>query len=203
MEVGRTGWVTGRTPERRRTRFGRPGGAARRAAHAHDVAQVPAQARARGGPFRSSELHRATGIDPWFLDQLPEILELERWFSGPAVPRCGLGAAAMKREGFADAQLAALRGRGRGRHTLAALGAWGIRPTYNVVDTCAGEFPAATPYYYSSYESEDESEVPTDRRARSSSWAAGRTGSGRGSSSTTAACRRCWRSGRRASRRSW
>jgi carbamoyl-phosphate synthase large subunit len=62
----------------------------------------------------------------------------------------------MKREGFSDRQLGELRGESeadvRGRR-------WklNIRPTYNVVDTCAGEFPAATPYYYSSYEDETES----------------------------------------------
>ena len=39
---------------------------------------------------------------------------------------------------------------------------WGIRPTFNVVDTCAGEFPAETPYFYSSYEEESES-VPSER----------------------------------------
>jgi carbamoyl-phosphate synthase large subunit len=67
----------------------------------------------------------------------------------------------MKREGFSDLQLAELRGE---EEADIRQRRWdlGIRPTYNVVDTCAGEFPAATPYYYSSYEDESESE-PSDR----------------------------------------
>jgi len=99
-------------------------------------------------------LHRATGIDPWFLDQLLQIIENERWFAElPSIDADSLRH--MKREGFSDAQLGLLRGvdeaavRSR-RWEL------GVRPTFNVVDTCAGEFPAETPYYYSSYESEDE-----------------------------------------------
>ena len=68
----------------------------------------------------------------------------------------------MKRLGFSDSQLARLR-----NTTEAAIRArrWelGVRPTYQMVDTCAGEFPAATPYLYSAYESETEAE-PSDRR---------------------------------------
>jgi carbamoyl-phosphate synthase large subunit len=107
------------------------------------------------------EIHDLTRIDPWFLDQLAELYAAEAWFAGltaldaPAVRR-------MKRMGFSDRQLARIRGLTeagirRERHRL------GVRPTYHMVDTCAGEFPAATPYLYSSYE--DESEAPaSDRR---------------------------------------
>ena len=111
-------------------------------------------------PMTLDDVHRATGIDPWFLDQLMQVIEDEREYASVArVTPPHLRA--MKRDGFSDRQLAALRGeteeqvRER-RHAL------DIRPTYNVVDTCAGEFPAATPYYYSSYEDEDESD-PSDR----------------------------------------
>jgi carbamoyl-phosphate synthase large subunit len=62
----------------------------------------------------------------------------------------------MKREGFSDRQLAELRGETEAE-VRERRWEWDIRPTYNVVDTCAGEFPAATPYYYSSYEDESES----------------------------------------------
>ncbi|MCA9298387.1 MAG: carbamoyl-phosphate synthase large subunit, partial [Phycisphaerales bacterium] len=62
---------------------------------------------------------------------------------------------------FSDRQLAELRHEPEDR-VRARRWEWGIRPTYNVVDTCAGEFPAATPYYYSSYETESES-APSDR----------------------------------------
>src|SRR5687767_2647452 len=61
----------------------------------------------------------------------------------------------MKRSGFGDRQLADLRGE-REEDVRDRRWRWSIRPTYNVVDTCAGEFPAATPYFYSSYEDEDE-----------------------------------------------
>jgi carbamoyl-phosphate synthase large subunit len=112
-------------------------------------------------PPSLEEIHRATHIDPWFLDQLAEIVEMELDFA--ALPSGDASGEAwgedtlrrMKRAGFSDRQLALLRGaseaevRGR-RHVL------GLRPVFNVVDTCAGEFPAETPYYYSSYESEDE-----------------------------------------------
>ena len=85
-------------------------------------------------------LHAATGIDPWFLDQLLQIVEHERWFAElPSIDADSLRR--MKREGFSDAQLGLLRGvdeaaiRSRRRKL-------GVRPTFNVVDTCAGEFPA-------------------------------------------------------------
>jgi carbamoyl-phosphate synthase large subunit len=101
------------------------------------------------------EVYEATGIDPWFLDQLARIVEDERAYAaapevGPTLLRH------MKREGFSDRQLADLRGE-READVRERRWAAGIRPTYNVVDTCAGEFPAQTPYYYSSYEDETES----------------------------------------------
>jgi carbamoyl-phosphate synthase large subunit len=113
-------------------------------------------------PATIEEVHEATGIDPWFLDQLLQIVELEAWYRDlPEVDREALHY--MKRQGFSDAQLGALRGESEDevrarRHEL------GIRPTFNVVDTCAGEFPAETPYYYSSYETEDEVRSSDGRR---------------------------------------
>ena len=80
-----------------------------------------------------------------------------------------------------------LRG-GLSEHDVRALRhALGIRPVYKTVDTCAAEFAARTPYHYSSYD--EETEVAPQRPADgASSWAAGRTGSARASSSTTPAC---------------
>ncbi|MFC1659955.1 carbamoyl-phosphate synthase large subunit [Gemmatimonadota bacterium] len=107
------------------------------------------------------EVFEATNIDPWFLDQLQEILEMEVAYrdAGEVTPDHLLR---MKREGFSDRQLAELRG-----ETEEAVRErrwnWGLRPTFNVVDTCAGEFPAETPYYYSSYEEQNES-LPSDRK---------------------------------------
>jgi carbamoyl-phosphate synthase large subunit len=96
----------------------------------------------------------ATKIDPWFLDQIVLINDVAEF-----VRRAGeLDAATLrvaKEHGFSDAQIAQLRGDSesqvRGiRHGL------GIRPVYKTVDTCAGEFPALTPYHYSSYDFETE-----------------------------------------------
>ncbi|WP_431806070.1 carbamoyl-phosphate synthase large subunit [Microbacterium paraoxydans] len=102
----------------------------------------------------------ATAIDPWFLDQIVlinEVAEVVR--TAPELDAATLRYA--KEHGFSDAQLAQLRGESepeiRGvRHAL------GIRPVYKTVDTCAGEFPALTPYHYSSYDSETEVE-PSER----------------------------------------
>ena len=117
--------------------------------------------RALAAEVPVEDLAERSHIDPWFLDQLLQISEAAREFSAlPVVgPRELLAA---KRIGFGDAELALLRGvsedeiRGlRQEH--------GIRPVFKTVDTCAGEFPAATPYLYSTYETENES-VRTDRR---------------------------------------
>ncbi|MEZ0141249.1 MULTISPECIES: carbamoyl-phosphate synthase large subunit [unclassified Microbacterium] len=102
----------------------------------------------------------ATAIDPWFLDQIVlinEVAEVVR--TAGELDDATLRYA--KEHGFSDAQIAQLRGESeaeiRGvRHGL------GIRPVYKTVDTCAGEFPALTPYHYSSYDAETEV-APSDR----------------------------------------
>jgi carbamoyl-phosphate synthase large subunit len=106
------------------------------------------------------EIHDATKIDRWFLDQLVQILEWERHYAEIDEVDAKL-LRAMKREGFSDRQLADLRGETE-KQVRERRWKWNLRPTFNVVDTCAGEFPAATPYYYSSYEDETES-TPSDR----------------------------------------
>ena len=106
-----------------------------------------------------------TGIDPWFLDQMAELVEAEQEWQrgGGAVGRESAAALRrMKRLGFSDRQLADLRGTSEEdirtlRHRL------GVRPAYKVVDTCAGEFPSATPYLYSSYDEENEARASGDR----------------------------------------
>ncbi len=112
--------------------------------------------------FAIHELYELTGIDPWFLAQLAELVEAEAWYAGLESPgRAELRR--MKRLGFSDRTLARLRGA-----TEREVRDWrqglGLRPTYQMVDTCAGEFPAATPYLYSSYE--DESESPPSKRPK-------------------------------------
>ena len=107
----------------------------------------------RGG-LSVEEVHDATGIDPWFLDQIELINQVAEAVASadqltPELLRLA------KRHGFSDAQLAQLRGMPesvvRGvRHAL------GVRPVFKTVDTCAAEFDAATPYHYSSYDEESE-----------------------------------------------
>ena len=102
----------------------------------------------------------ATAIDPWFIDQMVLINEIaEQIRTAPELDADTIRLG--KDHGFSDAQFAELRGlteaEVRGvRHGL------GIRPVYKTVDTCAGEFPALTPYHYSSYDSETEV-TPSDR----------------------------------------
>ncbi|MBZ4486401.1 carbamoyl-phosphate synthase large subunit [Microbacterium sp. cx-55] len=96
----------------------------------------------------------ATAIDPWFLDQIVLINEVAE-FLRTADELDAEAIRVAKDHGFSDAQIAEIRGLSetevRGiRHGL------GIRPVYKTVDTCAGEFPALTPYHYSSYDQETE-----------------------------------------------
>ncbi len=103
----------------------------------------------------------ATTIDPWFVDQIFLINEIaDIVASASTLDHKTLVLA--KNNGFSDSQIGQLRGFGEEdvrtvRHIL------GIRPVYKTVDTCAGEFPAFTPYYYSSYDHENEVK-PSDRR---------------------------------------
>ena len=167
LEVGRAGWTAGKSlSDDGLTADDR---ASLLAALRIPTAERPFQLRRaleavlRGGgepPLTLDDIFRATGIDPWFLDQLMQVIEDEQEYASVAeVTPAHLRA--MKRDGFSDRQLAVLRGETEAE-VRARRHAWDIRPTYNVVDTCAGEFPAATPYYYSSYEDEDESN-PSDR----------------------------------------
>ncbi|WP_114907645.1 carbamoyl-phosphate synthase large subunit [Ornithinimicrobium murale] len=119
---------------------------------------VLVQQALRGG-VSVEEAHEATGIDPWFLDQIALINqiaeELAESGAGPmgrATPQLLRRA---KRHGFSDAQIAEIVGQPEAvvRGVRQALG---VRPVYKTVDTCAGEFVATTPYHYSSYDAETE-----------------------------------------------
>ncbi|HNN47516.1 MAG TPA: carbamoyl-phosphate synthase large subunit, partial [Marmoricola sp.] len=108
------------------------------------------------------EIHDATGIDPWFVDQLQLINEIAQQVIAADELTPGLLRKA-KRHGFSDAQLGRMRNMDeavvRGvRHAL------GVRPVFKTVDTCAAEFAAATPYHYSSYDEETEV-TPRDKAA--------------------------------------
>jgi carbamoyl-phosphate synthase large subunit len=106
------------------------------------------------------ELYELTAIDPWFLAQLDELLQAEREFAELAVIDAG-AMRRMKQLGFSDRQLADLRSESEAtlRERRWALG---VRPSYKMVDTCAGEFPSETPYLYGSYD--EESEAPRSGR---------------------------------------
>lgn len=132
-----------------------------------EVASVPTdgrivvvqQALRKGATIE--QLFESTKIDPWFLDQIVLINEVAETIASAENLDTELLLLA-KDHGFSDAQIGQLRGFGEAdarevRHIL------GIRPVYKTVDTCAGEFPALTPYHYSSYDVETEVE-PSDRR---------------------------------------
>ncbi len=107
-----------------------------------------------------AELFGITAIDPWFLAQMRELFDAELEYTAVTEVSAQL-LRHMKRMGFSDRQLGGLRGETEGdvrarRHAL------GIRPSYKMVDTCAGEFPSSTPYLYSSYD--EESEAPRSGR---------------------------------------
>ena len=97
-------------------------------------------------------IHELTSIDPWFLRSLAKIVAEER--ACPA-DLASVPWRRMKRHGFSDRQLAWLTGKAE-TDVRAARKAAGVEPTYRLVDTCAAEFEAYTPYYYSTYGDEDE-----------------------------------------------
>ena len=110
----------------------------------------------------AEEVHTATGIDPWFVDQLCLLNEIAAELTAAPELTPDLLRRA-KRHGFSDHQVGRIRGLSaetvRGvRHAL------GIRPVYKTVDTCAAEFAARTPYHYSSYDEETEV-APRERPA--------------------------------------
>ena len=103
-----------------------------------------------------SDVYELTAIDPWFLEQLRELIDAEREYADlDTVDAYALRR--MKRMGFSDRQLATLRGETE-RAVRERRWAHDVRPAYKMVDTCAGEFPSATPYLYGSYD--EESEAP-------------------------------------------
>jgi carbamoyl-phosphate synthase large subunit len=100
------------------------------------------------------ELHEATGIDPWFLDQIVLINEVAIEIGALRAFDAGLLRLA-KDHGFSDLQIAEIRGISEAQ-VRAVRYQLGVRPVFKTVDTCAGEFPALTPYHYSSYDLETE-----------------------------------------------
>ncbi len=113
--------------------------------------------------FTLEEVFQLTKIDPWFLDQIKQIVDLEMELDDTDL--ASIDAArmrALKRKGFSDRRLAYLFNASE-TEVRAARHAFGVRPVYKRVDTCAAEFATNTAYMYSTYEEECEA-APTDRR---------------------------------------
>ena len=109
------------------------------------------------------EIHHLTRIDPWFLDQIRRIIVMEAEIRNTQeqTPRREFLERA-KEMGFSDRRLGRLLGRTESE-VRTSRHAQGVRAVFRTVDTCAAEFPAHTPYLYSTYEGEDES-APSDRK---------------------------------------
>ena len=106
------------------------------------------------------EIHEKTGVDRFFLEKIQNIITMEtRLCREKLTPEL---MAAAKKLGFADRTVADLSRYDRDEIRKLRL-SWNIRPVYKMVDTCAAEFEAATPYFYSTYAQEDEADV-TNRR---------------------------------------
>jgi len=109
----------------------------------------------------AEEVFEQTKIDPWFIDQIVLINEVAEWVGSLE----SLDAASLRKakgHGFSDSQLAQLRNVDE-EEIRALRYSEGVRPVFKTVDTCAGEFPALTPYHYSSYDQVTEV-VPSDRQ---------------------------------------
>jgi carbamoyl-phosphate synthase large subunit len=118
--------------------------------------------------FTNEEIHASCKIDPWFLDRLREIVDMEARVRVHGLPKDAANFRALKAMGFSDARLAALAGIETAvirekRHAL------GVRPVFKRIDTCAAEFASPTAYMYSTYapafagEPADEAR-PSDRK---------------------------------------
>ena len=107
------------------------------------------------------EVHDITKVDPWFLYQIQDIVHLERQIRNRRL--ADLDEAFLfriKQFGFSDVQIAYLvLDEVTEEDVRAHRKRLGLKPSFQLVDTCAGEFPAQTPYYYSTYETDNESDV--------------------------------------------
>ena len=118
--------------------------------------------------FTNEEIHASCKIDPWFLDRLREIIDMEARVKAHGLPKDAANFRALKAMGFSDQRLANLSGQETiaVRHKRQGLG---VRPAYKRIDTCAAEFASPTAYMYSTYappfagEVADESR-PTDKK---------------------------------------
>jgi carbamoyl-phosphate synthase large subunit len=126
--------------------------------------RIPYLLHAAGSGFSIQELVELTHIDPWFLNEMKEITDLIRQvsqYSLETLPPDLLREA--KAAGFSDSRIARLID-AQPRDVAAKRGDYSIIPVYKRVDTCAAEFESYTPYFYSTYEEEDEAEPGTRKK---------------------------------------
>ncbi|WP_373479732.1 carbamoyl-phosphate synthase large subunit [Geminocystis sp.] len=110
------------------------------------------------------QIYELTAIDPWFLDKMQEIVDIEKFMRRTSLQKItALEMRFIKQHGFSDRQIAfaTKTTEDEVRDFRKSLG---ILPIYKLVDTCAAEFEAFTPYYYSTYEAGENESIPTDRR---------------------------------------
>ena len=108
-------------------------------------------------------IYKLSRIDPWFIQQLGQIVALEREIQKAGTPISDALLKQAKEWGFSDVQLAHLTAVGE-EDIKKRRSELGLRPVYKLVDTCAAEFKAATPYYYSTYELENEARVSNRKK---------------------------------------
>jgi carbamoyl-phosphate synthase large subunit len=123
--------------------------------HVHDAIRI-------GIPLRT--IHNVTKIDKWFLEQIEELVEMEKVLEDhdlQSIPKDLLKTA--KEKGFADRQIAHLLHCFESEVRTKRI-ELGIKRVYKLVDTCAAEFEARTPYYYSTFDEENESPVSTKKK---------------------------------------
>ena len=114
--------------------------------------------------FSAGRIHEISAIDPWFLDNIQEIVEAELSYrKNPSALSLSSTLRSAKKLGFSDRQLALISGTTEDE-IRARRKAGGVEPTYRLVDTCAAEFEAATPYFYSTYGDEDETRTSTKKK---------------------------------------
>jgi carbamoyl-phosphate synthase large subunit len=109
------------------------------------------------------ELHRRSGVDPWFLGNLKQLADFERGLQAASEPEREVWLRPAKQQGFSDARLGQLWNVSEDA-VRALRKASGVRPVFKRVDTCGAEFEAHTPYLYSTYEDECEAAPTTCRK---------------------------------------
>lgn len=129
--------------------------------HPHDLRLWAIMAALRRG-YSPEEISVRTGIDPWFTYKFLNIIKMEKRLLKEPLNRDLLWEA--KRLGFSDSVIGTLADR-LPEQVRELRKSWGIIPVYKMVDTCAAEFDAATPYFYSSYERENEAPAIQDKKA--------------------------------------